>query len=82
MNLTSKSDNGGGWGLLDTCQDSKAPCFTQCLSDHTLRLFASGDQLRELEGLLAVVDRKTDGWQGEGVCKSHPVKTEEDGAVW
>lgn len=44
----------------------KGPCFTQCLSDHTLRLVASGDQLRELEGLLAVVDRKTEGWQGEG----------------
>lgn len=32
---------------------------------HPEATFASGDQLRELEGLLAFVDRKTEGWQGK-----------------
>lgn len=54
--------DGGCWMLAKI---QRTLLHSVSVRSHLEATFASGDQLRELEGLLAVVDRKTEGWQGK-----------------
>lgn len=54
--------DGGCWILAKI---QRTLLHSVSVRSHPETMFASGDQLREVEGLSAVVDRKTEGWQGE-----------------
>lgn len=82
VNLTSKDDTGGGWWLLDACQDSEDPASLGVCQITSWGYVCFWWPVERVGGAVGLCGQEDWGLAREGVCKSQPVKTGDDGTVW